>query len=389
MKLKLTSLLVIAMGLGASAQAADQYFMRTPAPAKCATAPCVMKSVLPGSPATPTTPDVPEVPEDPNKIGIPTLAAASVAFPDWSLGMGAVEAPVTLRNTGEGPISITSASILPSSGTVFTIKGTTCTAKLSAGKSCTYTVAWAPTTYGVNKTFVQALRIVTNGGTVNGKFSGTSIMGVGALDSNSLIFGDIAVGATSNAQNVVLSNTGGAPLTISSVALTAGSADYVVGSGDCVRTLAVGASCSFPVSFKPSVPDQLLGSVRVTHNGQSGGVAVSLTGGVLAARAQLNYTGTFTFPDLSIAEAATGAGYGQNLFLLNTGGRTLTISGISTTGAAYSVSRTTCGASLAPGASCEIDVMFSAKAQSNSGALTVNSNSSRGPVTLLLEGRGL
>jgi len=82
------------------------------------------------------------------------------------------------------------------------------------------------------------------------------------------------MGTTSAAQSVTLTNTGNASLSITSISATGDFAE----TNTCGSALTVGASCTISVTFSPSVPGSLTGTVVVEDNATGSPQTVSLTG---------------------------------------------------------------------------------------------------------------
>ena len=111
-------------------------------------------------------------------------------------------------------------------------------------------------------------------------FSVTAPPGI-AFSPNPLTFATQDVG-TSVAQNITLTNTGGAALGITNIAATP--AVFSVTS-TCAASLPVGANCSLSVTFAPTAVGGRLGAVTVSSNapGSPHSVSVSATGYVAKA----------------------------------------------------------------------------------------------------------
>jgi sugar lactone lactonase YvrE len=97
------------------------------------------------------------------------------------------------------------------------------------------------------------------------------------LAPTQLSFGDQSVGTTSASQNVTLTNTGGSPLGITSLATTSQFNE----TDDCPilpETLAAGDNCSISVTFSPSSAGSASGSLSITDNAYSSPQSASLQG---------------------------------------------------------------------------------------------------------------
>ena len=85
------------------------------------------------------------------------------------------------------------------------------------------------------------------------------------------------VGSTSAAQTVTLSNNGGMPLAIQSMA-TAGDFAMVAGSNTCGTSLAAGSACSLQIVFMPTAAATRVGSLTVADSAASSPQSLQLTG---------------------------------------------------------------------------------------------------------------
>jgi hypothetical protein len=95
------------------------------------------------------------------------------------------------------------------------------------------------------------------------------------LSTTTLTFGSQKVGTTSAAQPVTLSNTGTAPLKITSIAATG---DYHVSSPTCGSSLGPGKSCSIPVTFTPKALGTRNGTLKIKDVNSTSPQSVQLTG---------------------------------------------------------------------------------------------------------------
>jgi hypothetical protein len=92
-------------------------------------------------------------------------------------------------------------------------------------------------------------------------------------------FGNQAVKTESAAQVVTLTNTGTAPLTISSTALTgANPSQFIYGTTTSCATVAAGGTCTFRVRFAPTVTGAASAAITITDNASGSPHAINLTG---------------------------------------------------------------------------------------------------------------
>jgi hypothetical protein len=113
---------------------------------------------------------------------------------------------------------------------------------------------------------------------------------------STLAFGNEAVGGTSAAQSVTISNTGSAAASISSVSAPAPFAE----TNTCGATLAAGASCTASVKFAPTAAGASSASLTVSSNASNSTLTVPLSG-----------TGTSSTTDLALNAPVSASSYTQ------------------------------------------------------------------------------
>jgi alpha-tubulin suppressor-like RCC1 family protein len=169
------------------------------------------------------------------------------------------------------------------SGQGFSRQSTDCAPTLVAGTECNFTIAFTPTGAG---TFVGELQVASN---LVGSPERRSLFGTG-LDPDKpglkvsatagetyLSFAPQIVGTASAASNVSITNTGTAPLIISSATVTTGASHFSVTSA-CATTISAGATCTLPVTFAPAQPTLVNGQLTLTSNAGTQIVTLSGTG---------------------------------------------------------------------------------------------------------------
>ena len=198
-----------------------------------------------------------------------------------------------------------------------------------------------------------------------------------------LNFGIEAIGVTSSSLTSTLTNSGTTALSISNVGLVGtGAAAYTVTGNTCGASLAVGASCTVTLTFTPPSAGTFAAILAFTDGAQNSPQNVSLTGigsssSVSLTPASLAY-GTQLIGTSSPSQAAT---------LTNTGTTVIDISSIATTGPFSQTSN--CSSTLAVGANCSINVVYTAtKAGTETGSLSITDSASNSPQTVALTGVG-
>ncbi len=200
-----------------------------------------------------------------------SLSANSLTFGNQTVGTKSASKTLTLTNTGTSSVNI-SISITGS----YT-QSNTCSTALAAGSSCTVNATFAPTAMG-SQTGSLEISDGSSGGPQAVSLSGTGISGGGqpgvSLSTTSLSFGNETVGVKSGAKTVTLTNTGGAPLSITKIAPSGDFAE----TNTCGTSIVSGGNCTINATFTPTATGTRTGSLSITDNAAASPQSVSLTG---------------------------------------------------------------------------------------------------------------
>ena len=297
-----------------------------------------------------------------------TLTPASLVFPAQLVNTGSVAQLLTLKNTGTTPIHPAAATITGD----FAANALTCRAvPLNPGDTCTYSIKFLPTAIG---TRTGLFSVQSEAGLLSSNLSGTGIAPVAGVSPQSLSFGNQVVNTTSSAQALSLTNSGNANLNLSGITPAGDFAQ----SNNCTAVIAPGGSCVINVTFTPAAVGSRSGSLTMSSN--AGNISVPLSG------AGVNALATVTPSSLSFGSELTGSTTPSQTVNLTAGINTLQISSIAASG--NFAQTNTCGASIAAGASCAIQVTFTPTVQgTESGSLAITSN--EGTLSLPLSGNGI
>ncbi len=199
----------------------------------------------------------------------------------------------------------------------------------------------------------------------------------------SLAFGSQNVGTTSAPQTATLSNVGTSALVINSVSITGTGSGSFAQTNDCGSSLAAGTSCTISVTFTPKSAGFFSPSLSVSYKGTASPQKVTLSGtGVTPPTVSL-LPATLKFATQLVRTKSAA----QTATLTNTGGQTVTISSITTSGAFSETNN--CPSSLGVGVSCQIQVTFTpVAAGSASGTLSITDNATKSPQKVTLTGTG-
>ncbi len=216
---------------------------------------------------------------------------------------------------------------------------------------------------------------------------GTSGVGSGpatdTLSVTALSFPSTAVGQLSAVQTVTMTNSGG--VTLTAIAISASGAFQQ--TNDCTISLAANSSCAISVQFDPTATGAQTGTLTVydvLHN-----QTVALSGTALAPPTLGVNPTSLIFSAQTVGQASTA----QTVTVSNTGGAPLANVGFQINGlsaSSFSYGSTTCGATLANGSSCTVQVIFTPTAGGGASASLVVSSSTSGvaAVSVSLSGTG-
>ncbi|MBX7223810.1 MAG: choice-of-anchor D domain-containing protein [Blastocatellia bacterium] len=207
-------------------------------------------------------------------------------------------------------------------------------------------------------------------------------------------FGSVQVGNTSTAQNVVISNTGSANLTVN-LSL---SGDYIFDTGfnSATQTIAPNGALTVPIRFRPVTTGTRTGALQIGHDAQNttSPIVINLTGtGTAPPPPPAPNLGGITlngqpvgslldFGNVPVGQTAT-----RQLVVSNTGNGTLIFNGF-TTGDAFSANAS--ATTIAGNSTATVTVTFVPNAAADfTGTLNIGTNAANAPnVTISLKGRG-
>jgi len=318
------------------------------------------------------------------------LTPTTLAFPNTTVDTTSAPLTATLANSGFATLDISGLAIATGDTADFA-ETTTCGATLAAQSSCTISVTFTPSSV---KSFASAVD-VTDSAAIPPQVVTLTGNGIAAaapkavLNPTSVPFGNQAVTTTSSTQVVALSNPGTATLNISNIALTGANPTAFAINSACGATLAAGASCNISVNFSPSSTGPYSAAISVTDNAAGSPQSTTLTGTGTAAPAPTAVLSPATLSFASLVDGTSSPA--QTVTLSNTGNATLNITTITLlTGNTTAFSLTNgCGATLAAGSSCTMNVSFTPNAVGAlSTSLSVTDNAPNSPQSVAISGTG-
>jgi len=277
----------------------------------------------------------------------------SLAFAPQIVSTTSAAKTVTIKNTSKSAVTLNSET---ASAGDFAISSNSCGGTLGAGKTCALGLTFTPAAAGavtgtlsISDTAPDSPQTVTLTGTGNLPLS---------VSPATLAFGTVAVGTTTAAKTVTLTNNESSTLSFAFAA----SGNYAISSTGttCGASLASKSTCNIAVTFTPTADGATNGAVSITDNTAFSPQLLALSGtGSGGSVAPL----TFTPATLSYGTQVVGTtSAAKTVTVKNTSAGAVTLSSIASTGdfAAVGSGTKPCAASLQlnAGASCTMSVTF-------------------------------
>ena len=198
-----------------------------------------------------------------------------------------------------------------------------------------------------------------------------------SLSNNSRSFGSVAVGSTSAARSVTLSNSSSTALTVSSIAV---SGDFAQ-TNTCGGSVAARGSCTINITFTPTAGGSRTGSITITDNANNSPQGITLSGTGVAPAAMTPASRSYATTNVGSTTAS------KSFTLTNNQSNALAIPSIATSG--DFIQTNDCGTQLAANGSCTISVSFRPTANgSRTGTVAATVGTSPTVLTGTLSGTG-
>lgn len=314
------------------------------------------------------------------------ITAISVAAPHLDFGVQLLNTPsaplmVTVANNTASPLTLN--NIIFNAVTGFANPDFTetdnCHAAIAPQAVCSFNVIFKPTSAVGGEVTQLDFTDPASGQQYKYFFTGTPGYPAAQLGPASLTFSAQTVGTKSTFQTAFLYDTGTISLNVSSTTVTG---PFQI-QNSCA-TVPVGTPCQILIVYAPTAAGPQTGVLTVTSNGSASPLTVSLSGTGIAIPTAALSPSSLNFPAALPGTTSTS----QAITLNNTGTSALTIYSI-TTGFPFSQTDN-CSSSLAPGASCQINVQFVAPSTNPSaGVLSINDNGVASPQQASLAGQSI
>jgi Abnormal spindle-like microcephaly-assoc'd, ASPM-SPD-2-Hydin len=311
-----------------------------------------------------------------------TISPTAVNFGNVPINVASTQS-VTLTSTGTAPVTINAAT---ASGLPFSVSGATLPLTLNPNQSATLQVQFDPTASGAATGQMTISSNSTSGATANLQLTGTGIASTTptlTVSTNSLSFGNVAVNSAATLP-LTLTSSGTAPVTISAATLTG--TGFTDSGTTFPLTLNPNQSVTLQVDFSPAAAGAATGQLTLNSNSTTGAITIQLAGtGTVTTSPQLTVsTNSLSFGSVAVNSTAT-----LPLTLTSSGTAPVTISASTLSGTGFTDSGASFPVTLNPSQTVTLQLKFNPTAAGvATGQLTLNSNSSTGPITIPMTGTG-
>ena len=325
------------------------------------------------------------------------LFPPSLTFPSITTGQTSSTQFLNITNTGTTAVTLTKVT-LSGAGAANFAETPNCSlpALLQAGNtiasSCSISVTFTPTTSGQLQAALTTMTDTANSQT--SQLSGTGVAATSSvtLSPGSLAFPSTLQGATSASQSVLLTNSGAAPLHITSVlASGANPGDFAIAPGGCsAGTYAANATCTITVTFSPLGDGARNASIIVADDAPGSTQSIPLSGTGTGAPVP-HPAATITPPSLAFSAVAQGTtSVVQNITVTSSGTGSLHISNVQLAGANVSDFKMIDGCTATgylPGQACTLGLTFTPSAPGTRFAtITISDDGPNSPQTISITG---
>lgn len=210
----------------------------------------------------------------------------------------------SIINTGNQLLAINSISITGANASSFS-QSNTCLSTLAPNANCSVSITFTPASVG---TLTATLQVADNapGAPQTLILNGTGFSALPAMTLSPAVpsFPTTTQGTSSSAQTLAVTNSGTAPLTISSVSLGGSNASDFSLSNNCTAPIAVASTCTISLIFNPIAPGQRTADLLISDNVPGSPQTVSLSGTAVGAFSVAAASGSSTTASVSAGQTA-------------------------------------------------------------------------------------
>ncbi len=323
--------------------------------------------------------------------------ASPVMFPSTAQGVASSPVTVTVTNTGNAVLNISTVSIAGTNAADFSISSNTCNAAaVAANGACTVGIVFTPSATGPRQATFQVADDAAGSPqsvTLTGTGTAPTAPAVTITPAGPLTFPSTAQNVTSAPMTLSITNSGNAALSISLVAITGTNAsDFILAPNTCASApIAANGNCAVSITFTPSAAGSRQAALQVTDNATNSPQTVALSGTGAAPTAPAvttNPAATLAFPNT--VQNVTSASL--PVTVTNSGNAPLMIGAVAVTGTNagdFALATNTCTAPIAPNATCSVTLTFTPSAAGlRQASLQLTDNAANSPQSVALSGTG-
>ena len=206
------------------------------------------------------------------------VTPTSLTFSNQQPGVASAPQTLTIANAGSSPMANVGFALTGAGAAQYSIPASTntCGAVLSAGANCTAQVVFTPSGTGAIAATLEVSSSTPGVAAFPVPLNGAGQLANGLTANPTLLtFPVVAVGQTSAAQSVTITNS--TSDAIASLAVST-AAPFSVSQNGCTGSLAAGANCTVAVVFAPTVGGAASGSLTVSSNAVATPATVTLSG---------------------------------------------------------------------------------------------------------------
>jgi hypothetical protein len=336
----------------------------------------VLEVALSGTGVDASTPDIEAIP-------------ATLSFGNVVNGKNR-ERTLQVRNRGPADLTVRAVQLTANAGGLFTATPLAKPVVLKQGESQEVKVTFAPRESG---SFTGKLTIESDDpkdGALQVPLTGSGVATaspVMRVQPAALAFGNVTVGASKD-MSATLSNPGGAPLVVTTLSVTGGSA-FAVRTPVAPFTIEAGFDATVTVRFAPDSAGAKSGSLVIAGNDAANPavvVALSGTGGAAAPAPKMEIGPAA----LSFGDVVTGQTKTLPITIRNRGDAVLSVVTIASSNVRFGIANgVILPLSIAAGAETQVGILFSpVEVRAETGTLTI-SGKDVDPVTVALSGSGV
>ena len=204
------------------------------------------------------------------------VTPTSLTFTNQQPGVASAPQALTVTNAGSTPMANIGFAFTGAAASSYSVFSTTCGAVLAGGSSCTAQIVFTPGATGGISAMLAVSSSSPGVAAVSVPLNGSGQLANGfTVNPAVLTFPVVAVGQSSAAQSVAITNSTG--YAIASVSLAA-SAPFTISQNTCTGSLAAGANCTASIVFTPAIGGSAGGSFTVSSSAVATPAAVALSG---------------------------------------------------------------------------------------------------------------